>query len=222
MTTQNRAEQITPAPDAGADPLQGFAPEAIIVGPGGNTLAQAAASETSAEPEAPGPSETDRLACDLATGAARDSTAVAIRTRAAWRDLNAKGNGSETYRRALSPGEQWRFVSGERLPRGTYLASDRKPASAATCSWATSSRTTTARSAMASRGGRGSPRWQDRAGHRPGRQWRRDLVDGRDPPEGRHDPRDPADRRAPHHRCPWMEMSVMSAATTTPKFLQYR
>jgi hypothetical protein len=67
-----------------------------------------------------------RLACDIATGAAKVPTAVAIRTKGAWRDLNAKGNGSETYRRALSPGAQWRFVSSERLPRGTFLAGDRK------------------------------------------------------------------------------------------------
>lgn len=86
------------------------------------TTIQAAAVE---QAEA-GPSELVRLACDIATGAATDPTAVAIRTEAAWRDLNAKGNGSETYRRALSPGGAWRFVSSERLPRGTFLAGDRK------------------------------------------------------------------------------------------------
>jgi hypothetical protein len=71
-------------------------------------------------------SEAVRLACDIATGSARDPAAVAIITRAAWRDLNAKGNGTETYRRALSPGGAWRFVSNDRLPRGTFLAGDRK------------------------------------------------------------------------------------------------
>jgi len=66
-----------------------------------------------------------QCACDIATGAASDPTAGAIRTKGAWRDLNAKGNGTETYRRALSHGGAWRFVSPERLPRGTFLAADR-------------------------------------------------------------------------------------------------
>ena len=73
-------------------------------------------------------SEQIRIACDIATGSANDPSAVAIRIRAAWRDLNAKGNGSETYRRALSPGGEWRFVSSERLPKGAFLAGDRKAA----------------------------------------------------------------------------------------------
>lgn len=101
------------------DPLLGFSPDEIVVGPGGQTLAQVAADE-------PAVTEQDRIACDIATGAAADPAAVAISTRGAWRDVNAKGNGSETYRRALSPGGAWRFVSSERLPRGTFLASDRK------------------------------------------------------------------------------------------------
>ena len=67
-----------------------------------------------------------RLACDLATGAVSDPAANAIRARGSWRDLNAKGNGKETYRRALSPGGSWRFVAAGRLPRGTFLASDRQ------------------------------------------------------------------------------------------------
>ncbi len=71
-------------------------------------------------------SELYRIACDIATGAAKDETATALRTKGAWRDLNAKGNGDEHYRRALSPGGQWRFVSSERLPQGTFLAGDRK------------------------------------------------------------------------------------------------
>lgn len=66
-----------------------------------------------------------RCACDIATGAAVDASATGINTRGAWSDLNAKGNGSETYRRALSPGAVWHFESSERLPRGTFL-SDRK------------------------------------------------------------------------------------------------
>lgn len=84
---------------------------------------------TPAEPaaeESAGPSEAVRIACDIATGAATDPAANAISARGAWRCLNAKGNGSETYRRALSPGGAWRFVSRARLPHGTFLASDRK------------------------------------------------------------------------------------------------
>jgi hypothetical protein len=67
-----------------------------------------------------------RIACDVATGAAVDPSASAICAKGAWRDLNARGSGSETYRRALSPGGAWRFVSTERLPRGAFLAADRK------------------------------------------------------------------------------------------------
>lgn len=70
-------------------------------------------------------SETVKIACDIATGTATDDSAVAARSRGSWRDLNAKGNGTETYRRALSPGGTWRFVAAERLPRGTFLAADR-------------------------------------------------------------------------------------------------
>lgn len=38
----------------------------------------------------------------------------------------AQGNGTETYRRALTPGRGWRFVASHRLPRGTFLAADRR------------------------------------------------------------------------------------------------
>lgn len=121
--SNNNTEQ-TPATaepaTADRDPLQGFSPDEIVVGPGGETLAQAAAAEES-EPV----SLAVRCACDIATGAAKDETATAIRAKGAWRACNAKGNGSETYRRALSPGGAWRFVSSERLPRGTFLAADR-------------------------------------------------------------------------------------------------
>jgi hypothetical protein len=84
-------------------------------------------SNTTAE-ATPAVTEAVRLACDIATGTASDPAAVAISARGAWRDLNAKGNGNETYRRALSPGGSWRFVASDRLPRATFLASDRKAA----------------------------------------------------------------------------------------------
>jgi hypothetical protein len=90
------------------------------------TTTTAEQTTATAEPATAAPSELVRIACDIATGAAQDPTAVAIRVRGAWRDLNAKGNGTETYRRALSPGGSWRFVSATRLPRGTFLAADRK------------------------------------------------------------------------------------------------
>jgi len=66
-----------------------------------------------------------RIACDIASGSSRDDHATAISTAASWRRCNARGNGLEAYRRALSPGTSWRFVTSERLPRGTYRASDR-------------------------------------------------------------------------------------------------
>jgi hypothetical protein len=82
--------------------------------------------EAPATDPAPAMTERMRCSCDIATGAAIDPAAVAIRAKGAWRDLNAKGNGTETYRRALSPGGSWRFVASDRLPRGTFLAADRK------------------------------------------------------------------------------------------------
>lgn len=117
---QNSAEQNSETPSTtDRDPLAGFSPDEIVVGPVGQTLSGAAAAEV-------GPSELDRLACDIATGAAVDPTATAISTKGAWRDLNARQNGSEHYRRALTPGGTWRFVSSERLPRAMYLAHERR------------------------------------------------------------------------------------------------
>lgn len=90
--------------------------------------ADAIAAET-AETAVAGESTLDeatRIACDLATSEAVDATAAAIAIRGSWRDLNAKGNGSESYRRAMSPGRPWRFVASSRLPSKTFLASDRR------------------------------------------------------------------------------------------------
>jgi len=56
-----------------------------------------------------------------------DDVASAIRTKAAWRDLSARGSGTESYRRRLPAGTSvWTWVSSDRLPRGTYVASDRR------------------------------------------------------------------------------------------------
>lgn len=117
-------EAISAAQIETRDPLAGFSPDDIVVGPGGETLAESALAESSSEDS--GPPLAVRVACDIANGATQDPTSDAIDVKGAWRDLNAKGNGSETYRRALSPGGQWRFVSSERLPRGTFLSGDRK------------------------------------------------------------------------------------------------
>jgi hypothetical protein len=84
-----------------------------------------AAQTTATDEPSTAITEATRLACDIATGAAIDHTATAIRVKGAWRDLNAKGNGTETYRRALTPAGSWRFVASERLPRGTFRAADR-------------------------------------------------------------------------------------------------
>ena len=66
-------------------------------------------------------------ACALARGdTPPDNAAGSTKVRAAWRDLNTKGNGSESYRRRLPAGDrQWRWLSEHRLPRGAFYASDR-------------------------------------------------------------------------------------------------
>lgn len=46
--------------------------------------------------------------------------------RGAWRDLNCKGKGPETFRKAWRGG-RWQWVSGY-LSKGTFLAGDRKDA----------------------------------------------------------------------------------------------
>lgn len=43
--------------------------------------------------------------------------------RGAWRDLNCKGRGPETFRKVWRNG-RWQWVSGY-LPKGSFLASDR-------------------------------------------------------------------------------------------------
>lgn len=72
--------------------------------------------------------EPDRIAaaCDIATGRTpADPSAPGEHITGAKKDLNAKGRGPEWYRMVYRGGS-WRYVSDERLPSGTYLASDRR------------------------------------------------------------------------------------------------
>ena len=67
-----------------------------------------------------------QTACDIAMGRlAPDPTESGHRTVGARRELNSKGNGPEWYRMVYRAGA-WRYVSDDRLPRGTFLASDRR------------------------------------------------------------------------------------------------
>ncbi len=68
------------------------------------------------------------LACALASGGVSpDEAATAIRVIAAKKNLTAKGSGEESYRRRLPAGETaWEWISDERLPRGHFLASERR------------------------------------------------------------------------------------------------
>lgn len=67
-----------------------------------------------------------QVACDIAAGrASADPDAEGARIRGAHKDLNAKGRGPEWYRMVYRGGS-WQYVSDERLPSGTYRASDRR------------------------------------------------------------------------------------------------
>lgn len=80
------------------------------------------------EPAKPAIPAATLAACALARGEQQpDPSASGSEVRAAWRDLNSKGNGPECYRRRLPAGERaWQWISAERLPRGAFLASDRR------------------------------------------------------------------------------------------------
>ena len=65
-------------------------------------------------------------ACDIAAGRTpADEAAEGARVTGARKDLNAKGNGAHWYRMVWRGGE-WVYVSPDRLPAGTFLASDRR------------------------------------------------------------------------------------------------
>lgn len=85
--------------------------------------------ETSVTPQdAPGLDPIVLDACLIAVGErGTDEQAASHRCWAAKRDVNARGNGGESYRRVLRAGaEAWEWLSIGRLPRGTFLASDRR------------------------------------------------------------------------------------------------
>lgn len=92
------------------------------------------ASATTSQPDpvtVAGPPPLDpavKDACMIAVGESpADERSTPHRCWAAKRGLNCKGNGGESYRRVLRAGtKSWEFLSSERLPRGTYLAADRK------------------------------------------------------------------------------------------------
>jgi hypothetical protein len=68
-----------------------------------------------------------REAAAIAACEQTDPDAPTVKLRAAYRDLNCKGNGDETYRRLRYPGastEVW--PDAERLPRRGMLAGDRR------------------------------------------------------------------------------------------------
>lgn len=73
----------------------------------------------------PTPPESVRIACAIATGEARDPAANAIPVRAAYRNLNSKGNGAEWYRMVYRNG-QFTYFSDGRMPTGKFLASERR------------------------------------------------------------------------------------------------
>ena len=65
------------------------------------------------------------IACAIATGAAiADPDAAGFRIRGGYKNLNARGNGPWWYRMVYRGGS-WTYFSDERLPMGTFRASDR-------------------------------------------------------------------------------------------------
>lgn len=65
-------------------------------------------------------------ACDIATGAvAADPASSGYRIVGAKKDLNCKGRGPQWYRMVYRNGS-WRYVSDNRLPAGSFRASDRR------------------------------------------------------------------------------------------------
>jgi len=65
-------------------------------------------------------------ACGVAAGDRRpDPDARPKSIRAGHKDLNARGKGTWWYRMAYRDGT-WKYFSDERLPSGTFLASDRR------------------------------------------------------------------------------------------------
>ena len=67
-----------------------------------------------------------KLACDIAAGRVEaDPNTLGIHALAAKKDLNAKGNGPWWYRMVYR-NKSWTYFSSDRLPSGSYRASDRR------------------------------------------------------------------------------------------------
>ena len=65
-------------------------------------------------------------ATDIATGRTQpDPTGTGWTIVGAKKDLNCRGNGPEWYRLVLRDG-RWEYVSTDRLPSGSFRASDRR------------------------------------------------------------------------------------------------
>lgn len=85
------------------------------------------------EPTSPSANERAELASEVleaiaALRAGAPDSVPLVRIRGAYRDLNAKGNGSQTYRRVIYPGQRTSvWPDCGRMPRlGGYLASERR------------------------------------------------------------------------------------------------
>lgn len=78
---------------------------------------------TAAEPAI---SDSVRKACDIATGKTpADPSETGRSIFGAKKDLNSKGRGEHWYRMVYRSGG-WEYVSDDRLPSGSFLASDRR------------------------------------------------------------------------------------------------
>lgn len=67
-----------------------------------------------------------KLACDIATGKIpADPNDKGYKIIGAKKDLNSRGRGPQWYRMVHRNGS-WQYVSNERLPAGTFSASERR------------------------------------------------------------------------------------------------
>lgn len=71
------------------------------------------------------PEELLALACDIATNTVEAPESDPVQITAGYKDLNAKGNGAWWYRMVFRQ-NSWSYFSNDRLPTGTFLASDRR------------------------------------------------------------------------------------------------
>ena len=79
-----------------------------------------------AQPATPATEQRIQTACDIATGKAQaDPTESGKEITGAKKDLNGKGRGPQWYRMVHRNGD-WRYVSSDRLPSGSFRASERR------------------------------------------------------------------------------------------------